>query len=708
MIRIASVTRTKALIAALLGAVLAVLSLAAASPEAKPKKNGKGERTPLAEQFDVRPLANGFDGAISFGFLPNGRILVAEKVGRIWRVNPGGTEKTLLLDLSAQIQNERERGLEGIEVAADFATSRRVYFVYTYLVSPLRPSGPQALRLSYFQLDANDEVVNPTAPETVVLGKDATRPCPAISDRLDCPASIAATHQGGTVLSDPDGSLWVGYGDSNLPQSPGNQVFRTYNPKSTAGKLLHIDSNGNGLKGHPFCRKTKNLERTCTKVYARGFRNPFRFILTPGGRPIVADVGWNEREEINLVKKGRNYGWPCMEGSIPTPFYSEKKRCQRFYREPKQLEKPIHEYRNNVELGGAAVIMGPQHQSPSYPPGLDGAYFFGDYASRFIKEGVLRKGKLKGIRTVATDVFPVQFRVAPNGSIAYVDFLMGSVNELVYSNNEAPTAVASASPESYCPPANATAVKFSAAGSSDPEGGSLNFKWDFESNGSVDATGSGVSHVYPSDGIYTATLRASDGAATSTATVRVFAGNCPPSFSLQAPAAGSKFSIGTPVPLQANGTDNGPLGAGGFKWNVILVHKDHVHEVGTFLGTATEFDPVSDHDADSHYEVTLSVTDSSGYTLKLPPRVLEPETVRVRLRTNIGKVKLSYGGRTVKAPSKFDAAVGFHANLSAPKIVRKGGRLYRFNRWKQGGKRSQVFVIPARKGKLVAKYKRVG
>jgi glucose/arabinose dehydrogenase/PKD repeat protein len=709
MTRIAAFTRTKAVVAAILMAALAALSLAAASPEAKPKNGKKKEAADLTQLFDVRPVAGGFDRAISFDYLPNGRILVAEKVGRIWRVNADGTGRTLLLDLSGKIQNERERGLEGIAVASDFASSRRVYFVYTYLVNPLNPSGPQALRLSSVQLDGSDNVVNPAAPETVILGKDATGPCPPVTNRRDCPASIAATHQGGTVISDPDGTLWVGYGDSNLPESPGNQVFRTYNPESTAGKLLHIDRNGNGLEGHPFCKKVKDLTRTCTKVYARGFRNPFRFVLTPGGDPIVADVGWNAREEINLIKKGRNYGWPCMEGSIPTPFYRERKRCQNLYDDPGKLERPIYDYPNNAKLGGAAAIMGPQHVSPNYPPGLRRAFFFGDYASRFIKEGVLRKGKLKGIRTVATGVFPVQFRNAPNGNVAYVDFLLGTINELVYAPNKAPTAVASASPEAFCPPANATSVRFSSAGSSDPEGNALSYQWDFTSNGSVDSTAANPVHTYSSEGVFTATLRVSDGISTGTATVRVHAGNCPPQVSLQQPASGSLFRVGTPVPLIATGTDpDGPLAATAFKWDVVLIHKDHAHEVGTFPGTATEFDPVTDHDADSHYEVTLSVTDSGGYTLTLPPQVVNPETVRLRLRTDIGKVKLSYGGRTVKAPTKFEAAIGFHANLSAPATVRKGGVTYRFRRWKHGGDRSQVFTIPDRARKLVAKYTRIG
>lgn len=703
MIAIASLTRTRIAAAAILGALVVTLALFVPSPEAKPrKKNGNG-KVDLAAQFDVRAVADGFDRAISFDYLPNGRMLVAEKVGRVYRVDSDG-ERKLLLDISAQIQNERERGLEGIAVASDFASSRRVYYVYTYLVNPLRPSGPQALRLSYFTLDANDNVAT---PETVVLGKDATGPCPAVSNKRDCPASIAATHQGGTVVSDPDGSLWVGYGDSNLPQSPGNQVFRTFNPKSTAGKLLHVDSNGDGLRGHPFCKKTKNLSRTCTKVYATGFRNPFRFVLTPGGDPLVADVGWNQREEINFVKRGRNYGWPCKEGTIQTPFYRERKRCQKLYAERNAFTGPIYEYPNNVKLGGAAVIMGPQHQSPAYPPALEGAYFFGDYASRFIKEGVLRKGRLKGIRTVAAGVFPVQFRVAPNGNIAFVDFINGTVNELVYAPNKAPVAVASATPQAFC---NANdPVTFSAAGTTDPEGDALTYHWDFQSDGSVDATGATAVHSYPNSpdpGTYLATLRVSDGISTSSARVTVYAGNCPPSVAVSSPS-GQPFRIGTPVQLAATGSDpDGGLPNSAFKWDVVLIHKAHTHEVGTFLGRNAEFDPVGDHDADSHYEVTLSVTDAAGFTRVLPKIQVVPETVRIRLRTDIGKVKLSYGGRTLKAPEKFQAAIGFRANLSAPARVTNGGVTYRFKRWSQGGRRNQVFTIPDEAETLEAKYRR--
>jgi glucose/arabinose dehydrogenase/PKD repeat protein len=696
----ANTRKTKLTIAAALVLLIAG-AIAAGAGEAAPKKNGKKKKgADLTQLFDSRPVTGPFDKPITFDYLPNGKMIVGEKAGKIYIVDGTGVPK-LLLDLSGQIVNERERGLEGVEVASDFASTRRVYLVYTYKVNPLNEAGPQALRLSYITLNADDTVANPGAPETILLGKDATGPCPAVSNKRDCPPSISATHQGGTVLSAPDGTIFVGYGDSNLPDAPGNQVFRTFNPASTAGKLLHIDADGNGLPKHPFCRKTKKLERTCTKIYATGFRNPFRFVLTPSGRPLVADVGWNLREEINLVKKGANYGWPCMEGSVRTPFYREKRRCQRIYEKPDSVEKPILEYRNDPKLGGAAAIMGPQHESGTYPPGLKGAYFFGDYASQFIKEGVLRKGKLKGIRTVATGVFPVQFRNAPNGNVAYVDFAMGTVNELVFAPNKAPNAVASATPDAFCPPTPATQVKFSAAGTTDPEGDALTFSWDFGDGNT--GSGSGVNHTYAAPGIYTATLRVSDGGSISTATVKVFAGNCPPSVSIQSPTGATTWRGGAATALTASGSDvEGPLT---YSWDVGLVHKDHRHELGVFPGASNQFVAASDHDTDSHYEVQLSVTDSSGYTLTLPTIEVHPEDVRLRLRTNIGKVKLSYGGRTVKAPKNLRAAVGFRANLSAPREVRNEGKVFRFRRWKQGGPRAQVYPIPAEGSTVKAIYK---
>ena len=452
----------------------------------------------------------------------------------------------------------------------------------------------------------------------MLLGKDALGPCPPISNKLDCPPSRAATHQGGTVLSAPDGTLFVGFGDTNLPETPGKQVFRTYDPASTAGKLLHIDSNGNGLRRHPFCKKDRDLSHTCTKVFATGLRNPFRFTLTPGGDPIVSDVGWTLKEEVNVVKAGKNYGWPCFEGTAQTPFYREQGRCKRMYRNAGQFTKPVYEYRNNDKLGGGAAIMGPFYPGGAYPRKLHGNYAFGDYAQRFIKMAPLKKGRFGKVRTVATEVFPVQFRLAPNGNVAYVDFINGTVNELVYAPNHAPIPKASASPDNGLTP---LMVNFSSAGTADPEGNPLTYSWDFGDGGSSSAQN--PSHNYVADGIYTARLTVSDGISTRTAKVKVWAGNRAPIGAIQAPTNGGSYRDGQPVALQATASDpdGDPIV---LSWDVLLVHKDHRHTLGTFFGNQTQFQAVTDHDADSFYEITLTISDSQGLTTTLPAVVDPP------------------------------------------------------------------------------------
>ena len=98
--------------------------------------------------------------------------------------------------------------------------------------------------------------------------------------------------------------------------------YRTYDPTSFAGKIIHVDRQGRGLANHPFCPGDADLTHVCTKVYATGFRNPFRFTLRPGRGPAVGDVGYITYEELNLIQPGANYGWPCYEGPSRNPTLS--------------------------------------------------------------------------------------------------------------------------------------------------------------------------------------------------------------------------------------------------------------------------------------------------------------------------------------------------------------------------------------------------
>jgi glucose/arabinose dehydrogenase len=125
---------------------------------------------------------------------------------------------------------------------------------------------------------------------------------------------------------------------------------------------MHVDRAGRGLPGHPFCPGEADLTKVCTKLYAKGFRNPFRFQLRPGAGPLVGDVGWESREEIDLTESGNSYGWPCYEGTRRTPLYQDMARCATEYdRGPSAHQPPAYEYPHS---GNAAIIAGPHTRYP--------------------------------------------------------------------------------------------------------------------------------------------------------------------------------------------------------------------------------------------------------------------------------------------------------------------------------------------------------
>jgi len=105
------------------------------------------------------------------------------------------------------------------------------------------------------------------------------------------------------------------------------------------------------------------------EIWAYGFRNPWRYSFdSVTGLLYAADVGQYDREEIDVVKKGANYGWRVMEGTICTPAVS--KTCER-----RGFEMPIYDYPTSPHR----VVIGGFVYRGSALKGLCGAYVYGDY-----------------------------------------------------------------------------------------------------------------------------------------------------------------------------------------------------------------------------------------------------------------------------------------------------------------------------------------
>ena len=268
----------------------------------------------LPTGFSVQTVAAGIDQPTGFAFAPDGRIFILAKHGLVWVVKNGVLLPTPLIDLHTSVNDYGDHGLLGIAVDPTFAINGFLYLLYTAENDLTNPTGPKTARLARYTVTG--DVADPVTQQ-VLLGtalNDATHPsCENLASSADCIPTDDISHSIGSVRFASDGTLFVSTGDGASFNFVDDRALRSQNIDSLAGKMLHITKTGQGITTNPFA--DNDLSHNRSKVWAYGFRNPFRFTLRPGTDvPYVGDVGWDTWEEINVATRGGNFGWPCYEG----------------------------------------------------------------------------------------------------------------------------------------------------------------------------------------------------------------------------------------------------------------------------------------------------------------------------------------------------------------------------------------------------------
>jgi glucose/arabinose dehydrogenase len=180
-----------------------------------------------------------------------------------------------------------------------------------------------------------------------------------------------ANHNGGDIAFGPDGMLYIALGDGGSGNDPhGNGQ----NLSALLGKILRIDvdrSEGKKAYGVPPDNPFAARKNAAGEVWAYGLRNPWRIAFDPAtGGLFAGDVGQRAREEIDLIKKGGNYGWNVMEGTICTPGVNPNCKSTGF-------EPPIIDYPRSE---GTTVIGGRVYRGHAIPS-LCGVYLYGDFGN---------------------------------------------------------------------------------------------------------------------------------------------------------------------------------------------------------------------------------------------------------------------------------------------------------------------------------------
>jgi DNA-binding beta-propeller fold protein YncE len=186
------------------------------------------------------------------------------------------------------------------------------------------------------------------------------------------------THFGGDIAFSPvDGNLYVTTGDSDL-DAVENALFVSQDPSDLRGKVLRIDPSTDFYPDDPTRNYTPAAgnpdfgEIADPAIWALGLRNPFKAAFDPvTGGYLIADVGEDTAEEINLGLAGANYGWPVVEGT--TAFINSALG-------PGALADPEYSYGHGTGTNQAFSITGGEVYYGGITA-LDGQYVFGDYVT---------------------------------------------------------------------------------------------------------------------------------------------------------------------------------------------------------------------------------------------------------------------------------------------------------------------------------------
>lgn len=278
----------------------------------------------------------------------SGRLFVVEQRGMIRVLKNGVLEKRPYLDIRRRVTAGGEKGLLGLAFHPEFRENQRFFVNYT-----ASKGGLQTV-ISEFSVGNPPDRANPASERILMM--------------IPQPFS---NHNGGQIAFGPDGYLYIGTGDGgagNDPQGNGQDL------RTRLGKMLRIGVDpGEGGKAYtiPADNPFAQSKNAAPEIWAYGLRNPWRFSFdSVTGGLFAGDVGQNAREEINLIRKGGNYGWNVMEGKLCTPGVNP--RCDQ-----RGLERPILDY---PRRDGTVVIGGTVYRGRALPA-LIGAYLYGDFGS---------------------------------------------------------------------------------------------------------------------------------------------------------------------------------------------------------------------------------------------------------------------------------------------------------------------------------------
>jgi glucose/arabinose dehydrogenase len=289
-------------------------------------------------QYTATVINTELQGPWGMHVLPDGRLIISGKPGNMQILTADGKlDKTITGFPPVVFQGQG--GMLDVNIDPDFIKNRMVYWTFAEPTT----EGKSALAVAKGKLSADE-----TKLEDVKVIWEATS------------YKKGGGQFGSRIVFDRKGDLFISSGD----RQAGDIREKAQDLSYTTGKVIHITKDGKPVADNPFIGKVDAKP----EIYALGFRNPDGFALNPvTGDLWETEFGPRGGDEVNLIKKGGNYGWPYVtygieysgqkvydgiqqkEGTIQPVYYWDpviSPGCMMFY------TGNIAEWKNNMFVGG--------------------------------------------------------------------------------------------------------------------------------------------------------------------------------------------------------------------------------------------------------------------------------------------------------------------------------------------------------------------
>jgi len=320
--------------------------------------------------FKITTITDQLHAPWSIAFLPSGKYLVTERLpGALRIISKDGAMSPPVTGVAA-VSASREFGLLDVALDPGFRRNHRIFL--TFFETRPRQPGPGVTNSNTYVASAIlDEAANAVSSVIVIF-----RAIPA------WPSERLGAKTGGRIAFGKDGSLYVGIGDrDDNPQQTTPDWMSAQKLDNDLGKTIHILADGRPAPDNPFL-KTPGAR---PEIWSFGHRSPEGLTWDPAtGKLWESELGPRGGDEVNILQKGKNYGWPIITHGLDYP----GTLINNGLTHRQGLEQPVYYWDPSRNPSGMAFYTG------SLFPKWRGSLFVAMLNGKFLDRLTIKKDKV--------------------------------------------------------------------------------------------------------------------------------------------------------------------------------------------------------------------------------------------------------------------------------------------------------------------------